>query len=140
MRIALGLVVAWGVLTLGACRAASGGVGEVPAGTWRVVGLEGAELGSLPRAPEITLGADGALSGFAGVNRFSGRAEPEALHAGQLRTGPLAATRMAGPPAAMAVEARLFALLATALDWRREGAELTLRAEGRTLVRLQEAR
>lgn len=139
MRLALAFLVFWSVLALGGCRSASAGADDVPSGTWTVVRLEGVDLAPLARAPEITLGADGTLSGFAGVNRFSGRVEPEALRAGQLRAGPLAATRMAGPPEAMAVEDRLLALLTSALDWRREGAELTLWAEGRPLVRLREA-
>lgn len=139
MRSVLGLVVLGSWLVMAACRSAAGGEGVVPVGRWTVVELEGAELGETGRAPEITIGEDGALSGFAGVNRFSGRAEPEALRAGGLVVGPLAATRMAGPPAAMAVEARLLETLTMALAWRRAGEELTLEAGGRIVVRLREA-
>ncbi len=49
--------------------------------------------------------------------------------------GPLAATRMAGPPEAMAAEARFFELLAARLEWRRAGAELTFVHEDEVLVR-----
>ncbi len=123
------------VASLWACRSAPSGPG-VPAGTWTVVELSAVDLAPLQRKPELELGADGALSGFSGVNRFSGRAELGALEEGHWMAGPLAATRMAGPPEAMAAEARFFELLAAPLEWRRAGAELTLVRGDEVLMRL----
>lgn len=124
-------------LLFGGCRSAS--EGSSPEGTWTLVELEGIDVGALARAPELTLGADGALSGFAGVNRFSGRAVPEALREGKLQTGPLASTLMAGEPRAMEAEQRFLGLLGTRLDWRRSNAELTLLEGGTVKARFRAA-
>jgi len=113
-------------LVSGGCHSTGGGSGASPEGTWTLVELEGLDVSALARAPELTIGADGALSGFAGVNRFSGRAVPEVLREGQLLAGPLASTLMAGEPRAMEAEERFLAMLRTRLDWRRSEGELTL--------------
>ena len=139
MQALLVLFVLGAGLAAGACRAAAGGSGASPAGTWTLVELEGIDVGALGRAPELTIGVDGALSGFSGVNRFSGRAEPEALGRGQLLAGPLAATRMAGEPRAMEAESRFFALLATRLEWRLSGGELALLQDGAIQARFRTA-
>lgn len=123
---------------LGAC-SATGDATPTPAGTWAVVALDGADLGGLPRRPEITIAADGAMNGFGGVNNFSGRFEPEALAAGRLVAGPMAATRMAGPEPAMKAEARMFELLASALEWRRSGDKLTFSRGGSIVMQLRAA-
>src|SRR5438874_405833 len=47
-------------------------------------------------------------NGFSGVNRFFGSYEAEG---GKLKFGTLAGTRMAGPPAAMALEQEFLAML-----------------------------
>jgi len=139
MRVLLVLFVLGAGLAAGACRAAAGGSGVSPAGTWMLVELEGIDVGALGRAPELTISADGALNGFAGVNRFSGRAEPEALRAGEFLAGPMAATRMAGEPRAMDAESRFLALLATRLEWRRSAGELTLLQRGAIQARFRAA-
>ena len=62
--------------------------------------------GMLGGAPiTITFGDDGRVTGFGGVNRFSG---PYTSATGVLHMGPLVATKMAGEPARMAMEQRLF--------------------------------
>lgn len=132
------LVLGAGLVT-GSCRAAAGGSGAAPVGKWTLVELEGIDVGALGRAPELTIGVGGELSGFSGVNRFSGRAEPEALGRGELLAGPMAATRMAGEPRAMEAEARFFALLATRLEWRLSGGELTLLQGGAIQARFRAA-
>ena len=58
--------------------------------------------------PTIRFGDDGRVSGSTGVNRFTGTYE---LDGEQLTVGPLATTRMAGPPAAMDQEQRFLAVL-----------------------------
>lgn len=59
-------------------------------------------------APTITFGDDGQVTGFAGVNRFSG---PYTSAPGTLHFGNLAATKMAGEPARMALEKRFVDVL-----------------------------
>jgi heat shock protein HslJ len=131
--ILIALLCAW--IGASGCRAAEGGRGTA-AGTWRLIELGTLDLTRLARTPELTIGADGALSGFAGVNRFSGSADPEALREGKLCAGPLIATRMGGPPEAMEAETQLLALLGVPLEWRRKGAELELREGGSVRARL----
>jgi heat shock protein HslJ len=136
MRTLLALLILSYVTSLGACRA-TGEPAETPTGTWTLVELDGAAPAGGERAPELVIAPDGALSGFAGVNRFSGRLEPEALAGGHIVTGPLAATRMAGPEPAMLLEARILALLGEPLEWRRSEDELTLLLRGATVARLR---
>ena len=126
-------------LVSGGCSSASEGSAASPEGTWTLVELEGIDVGTLARAPELTIGADGALSGFAGVNRFSGRAVPEDLREGKLHAGPLASTLMAGEPRAMEAEQRFLGLLGTRLDWRRSNAELTFLEGGAVKARFRAA-
>jgi len=128
------VLCAW--IAVCSCRAGAHRSAESPTGTWTLTELEGTGLGALARPAELTIGADGTLAGFSGVNRFSGRVAPEALADGHLRAGPLVSTRMAGPPEAMAVESRLLALLGMPLEWRREGARLELLRDGAVLARL----
>jgi heat shock protein HslJ len=131
MQALLALLALCACLVAGACHAAEGGSGASPEGTWTLVELEGIDVAALGRAPELTIGADGAVSGFAGVNRFSGRAVPETLGKGELLVGPLAVTRMAGEPRAMEAESRFLALLTSRIEWRRSEGELTLRQGGK---------
>lgn len=71
---------------------------------WRGVSVR--SDGMLGGAPlTITFGDDGRVTGFGGVNRFSG---PYTCATGVLHMGPLVATKMAGEPARMAMEQRLF--------------------------------
>jgi len=128
----LGVVLC--VLAVSACRAADGGKGAKAAGNWRLVELDGAAP-ALARAPELQIEVDGTLRGFAGVNRFSGQAELEAFGQGEIRSGPMIATRMAGSPEAMELEARFLALLAAPLEWRRRGGELQLLQDGSVKAR-----
>jgi len=119
----------------GACRALGDRYPARPEGTWRLVELPGIDVAQLSRAPELVIGADGTLSGFAGVNRFSGRTDAEALAEGRIAAGPMTATRMAGPPEAMSVEARFLALFDAVLEWRRIGQALELVRNGEVRAR-----
>lgn len=97
------------------------------AGTrWTFVSIDGvAVAGDRPTALQF----DGArLSGSAGCNRFSGRFTSDAT---SLTAGPLTATEMACPGAAMTQEAAFFALMATPvrLNFAADGT-LTLTGEG----------
>jgi|GEM_PF-120767 len=71
-------------------------------GSWRLIQLEGDTLPDGLKPPEIIFGEKGAVSGFAGVNRFSGHFTPK----GETLFGPgLTTTRRAGAAAAMKLEA-----------------------------------
>ena len=74
-------------------------------------------------------------TGYSGVNSFSGSFETGAA---SLKFGPLAATRRAGPPQAMAFEAALFKALEATRSYRIAGATLELLdAEGKPQARLE---
>lgn len=88
-------------------------------GTWRVVRLAGEPVTGV----ELAFATDGSVSGSTGVNRLFGG---YTLSDAQLVLGPLATTRMAGTAEAMAVEARLLALLAEPLDVDADGTGLSL--------------
>ena len=69
-------------------------------GEWVCVSVGGKAAGG-ESGPTITFGDDGRVTGFSGVNRFSG---PYTSAIGTVRVGPLASTKMAGEPARMAAE------------------------------------
>lgn len=92
-----------------------------PEGEWQLV-----RLGDMPMHEGIqppTLAVAGRqVTGFAGVNRYTGARADE----GEVLFGPLATTRMAGPPAAMELETRYLAALQQATGWRLEDGALVL--------------
>lgn len=103
-------------------------------GTWTAE-----EIGGTPRAAGVasflTMTADGEIRGRGGCNSFSGRYE---MAGGELRVGPLGATRRACPPPAMAQEAAFFAALEAARGFRMQRRLLVLLdADGRPLARLE---
>ena len=116
--------------------ASSGGVDTSQLeGSW-VLESFGAPNGLTPADPTVTsemsLTADEA-QGTGGVNSFSG--PYEAKSDGSISFGPLAATEMAGPPAAMAQEARFFQALEAARSFELHEGKLVLSDSGNnTLV------
>lgn len=64
------------------------------------------------------------VSGFSGVNRYSG--SYVATAAGNLKFGPMASTKMAGPDDAMAAEAVYLNLLERVTSYRMSGDQLVL--------------
>ncbi len=72
--------------------------------------------------PSLTIAPDGVVGGFTGVNRLHGRLTTD----GEQLFGPLATTRMAGPPAAMTVESAFVAALAKATKFARQHEHLEL--------------
>ncbi|MGA0286751.1 MAG: META domain-containing protein [Phycisphaerales bacterium] len=84
---------------------------------WRLERLEVATAPTMDPAaprPTVQLEPDGRMRGFAGVNRCSGSVAigtPGALGEVSLRFGPIASTRMAGPPERMAVEQAFLRML-----------------------------
>jgi len=110
------------------------------AGDWQVAMVHVPErqaVSSVDGTLTVTFGLDGTtarISGHGGANRFHG---PDDVGTGILRIGPLASTRMAGPPETMAQEGQLLRALETADGWRLvpHGIDL-LRAEGGIAVSL----
>jgi len=100
-------------------------LGEQIVGVWRVTGVDGVavEADAADPGPNVTFAADGSVTGSTGVNRIRGSYR---LMEGTVHVGPLATTRMAGPPAAMGLETRLLAVLAEPLSARRTAACLML--------------
>lgn len=81
----------------------------------------------------IEIAGDRSVSGSGGCNRYHGKAD---VSDGGVSIGPLAATRMACPPAAMDQERKFFDALAQARGWKLDGGKLLLLdGLGTTLVR-----
>jgi heat shock protein HslJ len=89
----------------------------------------------------VTLQLDRAVSrvtGYAGVNRFSGDYE---LEGASLRFGLMATTRRAGPPEAESLERSVLTALAAVAGWKVTGESLELLdATGSRLMRFDAAR
>lgn len=98
-------------------------------GSWQLIELDGMSMHAGIDPPTLAVN-DGQVSGFAGVNRLAGGLAGE----GELLFGPLATTRMAGPPPAMELETRYLAALQQATGWRIEDGRLLLQAAGDTLA------
>jgi len=92
--------------------------------SWELVLLPGASSVVGIRGPLVmSFELGGRASGNAGVNRFSASAE---VDGDRLRFGQAIATRMAGPPEAMALEADFLGRLQRVAVWRIEGDRLRL--------------
>lgn len=104
-------------------------------GTWVLTQIEGSPVGrELPegsRRPSLTIDAEGSVSGFGGVNRLATRLDPLDIPRGRFHVGPIAATKMAGPPAAMALEDRFVRLLAAAETFQMDGGALVVLPGGK---------
>jgi heat shock protein HslJ len=85
----------------------------------------------------LAFGKDGQVSGFAGVNLFRGPFQQ--IGAGNLTLGPLAATKMAGPPPAMQAEQEVLALLETVRTYRVKQGQLELLAARKVVLTLRRA-
>ena len=98
------------------------GLGDPLADTeWIVVELPGGPVRDAP--PTLAFAQEGRVHGFAGVNRVAGAYAVE----GDLVTiGPLAMTRMAGPPEQMDQENRFVGALDGPLSFALAGDALTL--------------
>jgi len=112
-------------------------------GSWVLTELPGAtgiDLAAVERAPRLEVGAEGQVSGFAGVNRFNGQFDLATLEQGRLASGPMISTKMAGPPAAMELEAAFLQALSTAGSYGFEGDVLVLSCDGAPVARLSAER
>ena len=107
-------------------------------GEWILVGFApGDALPSGAAAPTLAVTSDGKLSGFAGVNSYSGQLDLSELRVGRFQTGPLAATLMAGSPEAMEVERQFLQALGEADGYRASASDLALTHAGRDVARFR---
>ncbi len=102
-------------------------------GDWLVVEIDGEPIDT-EAAREVRFEGD-RVSGKVGVNRFTGSFS---RNGDMLEVGPVALTRMAGPPELMALEQRFTSHLEGALEIGQEGTELTL-SEGDRAILLSRA-
>ncbi len=103
---------------------------------WTLVELDGeaVELGADELAPHLLLDLEEArLAGSGGVNRLKGHF---VLSENELRFGPLATTRMAGPESALRREDAFFAALERVTTYDLDGRNLTLLAGEDAVIRL----
>ena len=110
-----------------------------PAGQWRLVEMEQDEY-ELPqgaRQPMLTVGEHGAVSGLAGINRYSGQVDPRAWLEGEWDMGPLATTRMGGRPEALALEQRFLTLFGRADTFFAGPRTMDLLGDDAVLLRFQ---
>jgi heat shock protein HslJ len=130
-----------------ACAADRSGSAAHPApvsellGTWILIDLPAAPgVSQAAQHPaSLTLSAEGALLGNAGVNEYRGDLDLAALAQGVFRPGPLITTRMAGPPEAMALEQAFLGALGEADGVRLDGEQLVLARSGEPTARLRRA-
>jgi heat shock protein HslJ len=104
---------------------------------WVLVELDGEPIEIAPEEIQPTIVLDleeSRVSGSGGVNRVTGTF---ALSESELRFGPLATTRMAGPEHAMRLEERFVAALGRVTSYELDGATLTLLAEDEAVARLR---
>lgn len=96
---------------------------------WRCTRL-GAAAPPADCMPTFALEAGGKASGFAGVNRWFGTCT---ANGASLAFGPLAATRMAGPPERMELERQYLQVIASVTRWSIADGRLRL-SDGSTVV------
>ena len=104
---------------------------------WALIELDGepVEIGPDEIQPTIALDPEESrVSGSGGVNRLTGTF---ALSDSELRFGPLATTRMAGPESSMRREQSLLAALGQVTSYELDGTTLTLLAEDQVVARLR---
>lgn len=99
--------------------------------TWRLVEIAGQAVPETVLAT-LAFSEPGRVAGTAGCNGYTGTAR---LEEGRLALGPLATTRRACEPQAMAFEQRYLAALATAQGLRRDGDRLLVEVAGNAPLR-----
>ena len=98
-------------------------------GDWLVIEIDGEPVES--EAPGAVRFEADRITGRVGVNRFTGSFT---LEGDVLQVGPVASTRMAGPPELMALESRFNSHLEGAHEIVLEAGVLTLGREDETIV------
>ena len=99
-------------------------------GKWVLVSMN--SNGAIPGANlSLEFGANNAVSGFSGVNRFSGTCTTAT---GQLKFGQFVSTKMAGSPELIKTEQVYLAALASVRNFSLEGGLLRLKNDSGTTV------
>lgn len=82
-------------------------------GDWKLYAIEGRPFEPTDelRAPTLRIDREGRMSGFSGVNRFSGAIDIPSLGRGEFATGAIASTKMAGSMEAMNLETSVLSSL-----------------------------
>jgi heat shock protein HslJ len=91
------------------------------------------------RVPSLSFTPDGRVSGFAGVNRVSGGFDPATLADGRLSFGPMAMTKMAGPPELMKLEDEFTQALSKVTRARIDADQLVFSSNDADLMRFNRA-
>lgn len=108
-------------------------------GEWKLDSLQGFDLSKLAagnlRTPTINFAQDGTVSGFSGVNRFSGKTDLAQLAQGKFALPNAMSTKMAGPPLANELENKFLSALTSADGARMQDNSLLLTKAGETLMR-----
>lgn len=106
-------------------------------GTWELDSIEGTPVPTtrIPRRPELTITADGKVSGTGGVNRLSSFVNVNALVNGHFILSPVASTMMAGPPEAMELEASFNRALGKVNAYTIDRSTLSLRQNATEVLR-----
>jgi heat shock protein HslJ len=92
-------------------------------GSWTLVEIDGAPVAEVGKTPTLEIVSDGTVSGVGGVNRFQTQLN---LVDGRMSFGPVAATKMAGPPEAMDLESTYFTRLGAVTSYEIDGETLRL--------------
>lgn len=132
------MIVLFAALLVAACAGSGGPPAPLVGTVWNAKQAGGQDFVVLKGGRDAHLRLDAKkkrATGYSGVNSFAGTFESNAAG---LKFGPLAATRRAGPPAAMAFESAYFKALAATRSYRISGDALELLdAEGTVRARLE---
>ena len=135
------LTLAGAVALFAGCSTTNSSAAEPPkplTGTeWTLAEMDGKAVATTEGLRTPTLQLDSATKrarGTSGINRFFGGYESTGA---TLKFGPLAGTKMAGPPAAMAVESAFLKAMASVTSFNIASNRLELKAGDKTVLRFQ---
>jgi len=140
----LWLAIAAGVSWCLGCRSTGGGKDPARSitGEWVLGWMHGRGPDAPPEGRGhawIRIEADGQLRGHTGLNQLSGAVDAGALTAAEFRPGPVATTKMGGPPAVMEYEAEFLRLLQRSTRFRVDEGVLVLSDDSGELLRFDRA-
>ncbi|MCG6952458.1 MAG: META domain-containing protein [Betaproteobacteria bacterium] len=131
-------IAVFALLLLAACAGSGGPPAPLVGTVWNVREAGGAAFKPLKGGRDAHLRLDAQkkrATGYSGVNSFAGAYQSAGT---ALKFGPIAATRRAGPPAAMAFETAYFKALGATRAYRIAGDQLELLdADGEVRARLE---
>lgn len=92
-------------------------------GHWILVAVDGAPVENIGNTPFVEFLEDGTIGGMSGINQFNSQV---IVDEGGMSFGPAAATKMAGPPEAMALEQTFMTRLGAVSSFEVDGETLRL--------------